>query len=164
MTSDLLTSRLNAVLARAQEELIKVGAGATRVHAVFGQVADDISSCEDSQLNIRVISITPPPSATVSQQLSCGPNELVVSVGLGTVRCVASIDKSGRPPSPETIAQEAAEGNRDMWALLAALNCVDDYPFDFDRVITSWLPRGPEGGVAGGEWLFSMRIPNCVSC
>jgi hypothetical protein len=50
-----------------------------------------------------------------------------------------------------------------MVALERALVC---RVWELDSVegisILNWTPQGPEGGCAGGEWMFTLFVPACV--
>lgn len=76
------------------------------------------------------------------------------TIKVGVIRCCASLDDMGNPPTPHQISQDARLMLDDMVALmraLAASECVE--------VLDGWEPLGPDGGCAGGEWTITVHLP-----
>lgn len=77
-------------------------------------------------------------------------------LGVGVNRCVASLDNAGRPPTAQQISDNGAQAARDVEALYDALRDWTPPEMGTSR-LGQWLPLGPEGGVAGGEWMLHVR-------
>lgn len=79
-----------------------------------------------------------------------------LTLGVGLYRCVATIDAAGRPPTPKQISDDGAQMAADVQALYEALGDWKPEAADTAR-LGQWVPSGPMGAAAGGEWLFHVR-------
>lgn len=114
------------------------------------------------QVWVRVVSVEPryPTSSDsryATSATNCGPNAWDVTIGVGTIRCVAVMDDQGRPPSSGAVTENGHEMTRDMLELMVAIQCC---ALPVPLRIGSWVPQGPEGGYAGGEWTVSLTLLN----
>lgn len=116
--------------------------------------------CCEGQLWVRVIETTPHTGRTSSgtsgrsgqaQWARCGINYWVSSIGMGIVRCAATVDSRGNAPTPEAMTADTALQNFDAEILAGVLAC---YP---NVSLTRWNPSGPQGGCVGGEWTAQLR-------
>lgn len=126
-----------------------------------GQAAAWDVNC-DGQLWTRLISMTPNPSASPNRVRGAGTCAVpfwVATMELGIIRCAATMDNKGNAPKAPRITEDGVQGVDDMAVLLGVLQCSD-----FTRSITSWTPRGPEGGYHGGYWEFTVDMTNCITC
>lgn len=114
------------------------------------QVAWDI--CENGLLWVRVAGI-------VGHDLAdCCVDYVVITYGLGILRCVPISDEDGRPPPPAALTEAAYQVLQDQMMLRTAITaklCSKTSP----RLSSlRWIPLGPEGGAAGGEWSFEVKV------
>lgn len=124
-----------------------------------GEVAWD--ACCDGQLWVRVVS-----AADVSAELgarpgadgSCAVVGWGVTVGVGVLRCTPSVDARGHSPAAGDVTGSAVQVLADMAAVARGLLCCA--PVTRPRSL-AWVPLGPEGGCAGGEWTFDVWLPVC---
>lgn len=126
-----------------------------------GQAAAWDGNC-DGQLWTRLVGFEPSPSATPARRHGadlCAVPVWVVTLELGIIRCAAQMDNRGKPPSGERIAEDGHQSIDDLSALLGVLQC---HPRT--RSVSSWTPRGPEGGFHGGYWTFTVEMSNCITC
>lgn len=110
--------------------------------------------CCAGQLWVRVISVAPLYSGTTNS-VKC-PTGYDLTLGVGIIRCVETVDDRGRAPSASRISADGNRGLRDMRELADVLQ---DYQHR-DALSTrlgSWTPAGPDGGCAGGEWTMTLR-------
>lgn len=131
----LLTSSLSAALSA-----ISPKPGRSFVQP-GGQGAWD--DCCDGQLWIRIISIQP-----ASTSIPGCPPEWDVLLGLGIIRCVSTVDDRGIAPPAASLTSEAAQMVSDLEALESVVA---------EHKNQRWIPLGPQGGCAGGEWSFEAR-------
>jgi hypothetical protein len=130
-----------------------------RVYLAPGsQVAWD--DCCNGQLWVRLISLESLIPAKLGAT-SVDPCGLVwtATVGIGVLRCSASMDERGQLASAATFTSEAVQMLADEAALCQAIYCCDVLPMNkFD--VHRWDPLGPEGGCVGGEWTMTMQVNN----
>lgn len=81
--------------------------------------------------------------------------EVVLAVGV--IRCVAVSAEDGTAPSDEAITADAWQFLSDLAAIQEALACRVDL-----AGVGDFTPLGPQGGCAGGEWQFTVRVPVCA--
>lgn len=160
---DVLGPAMQAVLDCAEAALEADGRGAGRALLVPGDnVPDDWCNC-DGQLYVRVIQIVP-----TGQQPHCPPLAQTVTLGVGVIRCAATLDDNGSPPAASVLTAEALAMTQDAATLYGALVCcgpqlVTDQLIKKAPTIVSWAPQGPLGGCARGEWVFTLSLDVC-SC
>ena len=118
--------------------------------------------CEGGgQLWVRVIDQVPyrPSTRTLDR---CGSGMKTVRFGVGTVRCVHSLDARGNPPSAGTASDDAIELWQDANAVEQAFYCCLSLDADLlGKSLDRYDPIGPLGGCAGGEWTISARVRSC---
>ena len=128
---------------------------AASIVAPGSEVAWD--ECCDGQLWIRVSGQEP---ALSSRAGAADPNCRLlgwyVTLGVGIIRCVASLDSRGSPPTPTAITEDGLTSIRDSVEIRTALVCADT---SLRLTVLQWSPLGPAGGCAGGEWLVSIYLP-----
>lgn len=125
------------------------------------EVAHD-DCCEGGgQLWVRVIEQIPyvPPGRVVNP---CGSGMKTVRYGVGTIRCVHSLDSRGHPPSAATVTADAVGGWQDANALEQMFYCCLPVEGDlFAKNLDRYDPIGPLGGCAGGEWTITTKVRTC---
>lgn len=87
------------------------------------------------------------------------PDLYTVTMAVGVLRCVSTLDDSGRAPAATTVTAEGIITGRDMVELANAFVCAEP-PATASVTLGSWTPLGPDGGAAGGEWEIILRIPH----
>lgn len=125
-------------------------------------VSWDFCQCgggEGKQLWVRLVSITPFQTATITYPCGGGWNVLA---GIGALRCVAVLDDNGDPPSPDEQAADTRLMVADMEALSEAIHNMSSV-YGVEKISPmSWTPLGPDGGCAGGEWQVQIKV-GCLS-
>ena len=92
----------------------------------------------------------------------CGPNLARIVLGVGVMRCAATMDENGTPPDCERLAFEMQRWLSDMDALYAtALCCQDDTVEVFSIDPLAMAPLGPAGGCVGGELTVAYTVDLC---
>lgn len=118
--------------------------------------------CE--QVWVRLISLQPVYNQGVPQGSGrCGPMEWQAQVGIGAIRCVATLDDRGNPPKAPRMTSDAHRILADAEAMESALECLQS-PLVQDMRIMQYESQGAEGAYAGGEWTVTLRLPNCTDC
>jgi hypothetical protein len=156
---DVLGPVLEMILGQA-EPYLDPPVGRAAIYPGLEVAWDD---CCSGQLWVRLINVVP---SGVGQQpgavVGCKPLQWTALIGLGALRCAASVDDSGRAPSPATLTAEALQMSADRTALAEALQCaIAQYVSQLSFV--RWDSLGPQGGCVGGEWLVQVNFDNC-SC
>jgi hypothetical protein len=149
--SVVLEEILDTVLIYADECLLPSWC---RTGLVAGTAAWDVC-CDcgngSGQLWVRLAGWEPDANFEQPKPDGCDqPTQLVV--GVGSLRCVPTLDSTGNPPSS---ASEMAAAELIQWdaeAIRNAVMCGID-----ERFWISWQPLDNQGGCGGGEHLF--RIP-----
>jgi hypothetical protein len=121
--------------------------------------------CECGQVWVRLISIAPATgrrTSSFTSVLPCGVELWTVEVGIGVLRCAATLDDSGRAPSAAALTADTLQMTQDQANLSAAIQCEMSHIWQVDRLSpVSWLPLGPDGGCVGGEWRVTTLVDNC---
>lgn len=113
--------------------------------------------CCDGQLWGRVVTISPGGVQPIKANgLPCGIGHWDVTLALGIIRCVGVVNDKGKPPTAERITNDGAQMLADLAALQEVITCLG-----FTRTVVAWTPVGPQGGCAGGEWTFTVRLGGC---
>lgn len=115
---------------------------------------------KEGQLWIRLQGLSPTPAATPARMNGadlCAVAEWVATFQIGIIRCAATMDSRGNPPSPEAITADGVEGIDDMASILRTLADAR-----WTRSVMTWTPTGPEGGFHGGYWTFTVAMPNLL--
>lgn len=125
-----------------------------------GLPAWDDCGCDDEpgQLALRVTGVNP--VWPRNGQGNCEPAMWSISLAISLLQCVATVDDQGNAPSSDMITADGIEMYTAMQLLLSAIVC-NVAPLDVidgDTTIGSWTPLDPQGGCAGGEWSFTVRV------
>lgn len=150
-----LWDTLDQLLTCAEASLADTPAGVPgRVFINPGGLEPWDNCCADGgQLWVRIVR-SHPTNPFPLKSLSATPCPYVATqIGIGTVRCVHTVDDRGRAPSVEEMTSDAGTMVCDMAALYEAIVCCEDLTLD------EWTPRGADGGCAGGEWLVWTDAP-----
>lgn len=107
--------------------------------------------CDPGMVYVRFVRMA------ANSVVNCGIDYMRTTLAVGVLRCVNTMQEDGSAPPDsvltgysEQMLQDAVD-SRD--AILEAIDRCH-------RVSSiSWLPQGPQGGVAGGEWTFEVRYP-----
>lgn len=165
---------LLGILAAAYNALEDCGRPVGLAHLAPGtEVAWD-NCCPDDgasaggQLWVRVITMFPSgrpfPGTDLSQPCD-GLTMIGVRVGVGVVRCCHTLDDDGEPPTAEQMTADTLGTTADANALLHAIECdIPQLPQVRAARLVSWMPQGPSGGCAGGEWEIIIGLDDCVTC
>lgn len=124
------------------------------------QVAWD-NCCDDGnggggQLWVRCISVFPGWPKQDSDQ-KCNVRLATAVLGVGIVRCAHTLDDQGNAPSGDDMTADATRIMEDMEDVFSGV--VEN--FEWTANIGQWMPVGPDGGCAGGEWSVSVRLQPC---
>ena len=84
---------------------------------------------------------------------NCG-SELSIEVEVGVARSVPVEEEA--PTEAEALAS-ADQGIKDMLAIKKTLMCFEGWSSK-DFVLGQWTPLGPQGGMAGGQWLLYLVV------
>lgn len=156
-----------AVLARLLELVSAQGVvnPVGRAFTATGEVVWD--DCCKGQLWVRLVSMDP---LILDQrrgaQEKCGPDGWMLTIGVGILRCAATVNDQGVVPSVSQLVAESKVTTAEAQALRAAITCVDlsDETENLAlrrQLLTSWSPLGPEGGCVGGEWTMTVPVTDC---
>lgn len=168
-----LTPINTGILSAAASALNDEGRAPGRVELTPGNVPawDD---CCKGQLYLRTIEVyatagrnTPFPQIDTSQSGAAGSrctiHALAVHIGLGILRCAATLDSQGKAPTPARVTNDAVQMYDDMNTLLNVLVCdVPSVKGVMALKIDRWQPSGVEGGCVGGEWGAYYAIDPCL--
>lgn len=159
---DLVGPILGTALACASTGL---SVPASRAIIATGQIAWE--GCCSGQVWARLIDMTPMQTSSGFGQVTasgqpCGPVMWRATIGVGVLRCAATVNEMGDAPPSATLIAEALGTTRDQADLGEALQCCLA-PQVASLVMQRWDPLGPDGGCVGGEWTFTVLVDAC-SC
>jgi len=129
-----------------------------REGVVAGSVAwDDCCDCgeHDGQLWVRLADWSTDPDFPTVTPDGCSMPTLL-SVGVGALRCVPTLDESGRAPTAKAEAAAAALIHSDAQLIFDGVMCCVE-----EKFWRGWLPLGADGGCGGGEHLFQVPFGPC---
>lgn len=110
---------------------------------------------------VRLLPHTPSGRQAGAASAACRPDYWIATVGVGVIRCVATVNDRGQPPKDSRMTDDALG----IWADAEALQCALvglTIPRTYGPVtVTDWSPLGPEGGAAGGEWGLTIKVSDC---
>lgn len=130
--------------------------------------------CCGGQLYLRTIEVYPtagknsPFPAIDTQQTGaagsmCGFHLVAVHIGLGMIRCAATVDDDGNAPTPAAVSENANTMLDDMATLLDVLVCdAPKIPGVLALKVDRWVPQGVQGGCHGGEWGAFLAMDPCL--
>lgn len=118
----------------------------------------------DGQAWVQIASLGPTQAfpATFQAGMRTLPQEFVLEMNIGILRCAAVLDDQGRPPSSNRLTQDALKVQRDRAIVAEAIRCCfleDADPGTF--TVGSWTPLGPQGGCVGGQTNIRIAAPAC---
>lgn len=108
--------------------------------------------CCNGQLSVRIQGVEP-----LFQGNNGCPVGYVLTLGISVVRCVATVDDRGRPPSAEQVTMDGHRTTRDMREIANAIQCWRPVDAHVSR-LGGWRPLGPSGMCAGGEWTMTLKV------
>lgn len=77
---------------------------------------------------------------------------------IGIIDTVCTVDDMGNAPSAQQVTSDGIDIMARVWPLLQAIESFDHEAVGAVRLtVRQWTPRGPSGGMAGGEWLVNLR-------
>lgn len=163
---------LESILSAAASALNTAGRAPGRVELTPGTLPAWDDCCE-GQLYLRTVEIYPTaaggaafPAIDSKQQgvgSACAVNLLAVRLGLGVIRCAATVDDAGVAPTPAAVSADASLMLSDMDTLLNVLVCTVPGLWGVQRLkIDRWQPQGVQGGCHGGEWGFYIAVDPCL--
>jgi hypothetical protein len=119
--------------------------------------------CCDGQLWTRLVTVLPQGAANGQITQPCGVLLWQAVLGVGVLRCAATVDDNGVAPSPAVLSAEANQMTADASALNEAIHCCFAPLPEYERRvrIVRWDPLGPDGGCVGGEWQITVLLDNC---
>lgn len=116
--------------------------------------------CCEGQLYVRVVSVAPVvQSPRPAGSVFCGVLAFQVTLALGVIRCAATMNDQGIPPSAVQVSNDGWQMTQDLADLEQAMLCNDN-----THTVIGWQPQGVEGGCHGGEWQFNVRVNTCADC
>lgn len=109
------------------------------------------------QLAGRVVALVPHVSQPRGAAgVGCGVDYWTATLAMSMIRCIAVLDDDGTAPTPAAITADGQAMLADLAALEQVILCNPR-----TTAVLNWQPQGPDGGYAGGEWIFAVRIPTC---
>lgn len=168
LPADLIWPQAESLLACVEATLAKYDAPTCRSFIAPGTPPPWDVCCDcgtgDGMAWVQIASVNPtddfPTAATGAMR--CTPGEQSVSYNIVVLRCAATVDDQGRPPSSERLIADARKVQRDRAIISEAIRCCfleDADPGTY--VIGSWTPLGPNGGCVGGSTTLSLAAPFC---
>lgn len=154
--ADVFGPAMTSMLALATAELT-TPVGRTAVYPGAEVAWDD---CCDGQLWMRIADLAPAGNQPVQP---CGVLLWAATLGLGILRCVSTLDDQGNAPTPAELNADSVQMGVDRAELLATIQC--GFVALAEKItIVRWLPIGPGGGCAGGEWTFRALFTASCDC
>lgn len=96
---------------------------------------------------------------------TCGYPLLRARIGIGTTRCVHTLGDDATIPTDGEKDGDSAQITKDAAAILKAYSCcMRTSPGITQARVERYTSLGPEGGCAGGEWIFRMVMDVCAGC
>lgn len=127
--------------------------------------------CCDGQLYVRLPetfpSVTFPQFDTAQKgaNLACAVKMLNLHIGLGVIRCAATLTDEGVAPTAEQVSADGMAMLDDMATLLEVITCKIPSIKGVEAVkVDRWTPKGVQGGCHGGEWGVHLAVYPCLPC
>lgn len=160
---------LNGILSAAASAFQEAGTPPGRVELSPGLLPAWDDCCE-GQLYLRVVEVFPSgsPFPQFDQEQrgvggSCSIKLLAVHLALGMIRCAATVDNDGNPPTAAEVTMDGNEMVDDMQVLLDVIACDLGSVSRIMKVkLDRWTPQGVQGGCHGGEWGFFIAVDPCL--
>lgn len=90
------------------------------------------------------------------------PRMMAWRMTLGLLRCAATMDSQGNPPSAAQIGANGAAQGRDIDLLMQTILCTYPTLPGIRKVkIDTWTPLVTDGACTGGEWTFFAGVDPC---
>lgn len=122
-------------------------APASAIVAPGSQVAWDV--CPEGMAYVRFVRLA------AHNVVNCGIDYMQGTLAVGVLRCISTMQEDGSPPPDSELTAAAQQIMEDAaYSRQAILETLDT---DHRAASLSWLPQGPQGNVAGGEWQFEVR-------
>ena len=118
------------------------------------------NSC--SQIYSRFVSMVPATGDQRGVQAPCGVLFWVVTAAIAVTRCVGTPSAEGgriKLPTPDRVSSDGFDMLADLATLEDVIKCDERV-----RSIVQAVPLPEQGGLAGVEWSFTLRIDNCNDC
>lgn len=161
MTPPLLTPILTDILTGTIAALSAAGAPVSDASLTPGELPAWDSCCDGGgQLWVRVLRVTPGGVRDDRRVTHGCPSTWIARVGVGVIRCVATVDDNGLPPTPDTLTAEAVQMHEDAHTIAQRLLC-EPIAGTASAAMEEWVPLGPDGGCAGGEWVVALLLADC---
>jgi hypothetical protein len=118
---------------------------------------DDCCDCGDGsgQLWVRLVTWEPDPEFIQPTPFGCD-QPTMLTIGVGALRCVPTIDEHGNPPSASAETTSARQILHDAEVVKNAVMCSIE-----ERFWQGWTALDYAGGCGGGEHLFLIPYPGC---
>ena len=159
MCDDRITPTLEDVLAAVIGGAEACGLpGWCRVGIVGGSAAwDTCCDCANGsgQLWVRLISWDIDPDFEQPGARGCDQSTRLV-IGIGSLRCVPTLDDQGEPPDPEDEQAAASLIHWDADVIRNIIMCNLE-----ERFWQGWIALDWQGGCGGGEHIFSIPFYPC---
>lgn len=110
----------------------------------------------NGQVWARVSNVQPITGVTKASGYPCTVNWWELTLAVGVLRCVAVPSDSGKLPSGAKMTLDGHQASDDLANLIQAIICD---PLTYN--IASGAPIGAQGGCAGSEVTFIVRIKPC---
>lgn len=144
------------------------------LQSVLDLLTDEVSGCPIQPLPCRVATYPGPevpwdscevnaagdngqlwanllPTFSIQGEGSC--QVITFQAEIGIVRCAATLDDDGNPPTVQQVALDAAQQAEDADAIYRAVMCCPSRSEAVrSMILSAWRPVGPSGGCAGGIW------------
>lgn len=165
---DLAWREAEALLACLEERLEHYAPTCRTFVAPAGPPAWDACSQVDGgregQAWVQVANVFPSDNFPTQQTgpMRVPPTGWGAQLAVGVLRCAATVDDQGQPPSSEELTADARKVARDRAIVRDAVRCCylkDADPGDY--VIGAWTPLGPQGGCVGGSTQLTVALLNC---
>lgn len=157
MAENLIEPALRAIIDNVVAALAAADRKPARIVPIAAGTAPAWDECCDGLLYSHIINITPGADTNAPANLRCGVHFWIVTAAVTIVRCVATVDDAGTPPSVEQMTAEGKGILDDAFEIQQALYCTDGI-----RQLVIGQPRQEEGACVGFEWTFNFRVPVCA--
>lgn len=153
------------ILGEVEKALKNDGRAVGLAHLAPGaEVAWD--DCCKGQLWVRTVEVYPTMNGSPFpnqdlRQAGCGVEMLAVQIGVGVMRCAATLNDQGQPPSAAQMTKDAVGILQDQATVLHTLTCLPGNGYIKKLLINRWTPQGPSGSCAGGEWTAYIAVGVC---
>lgn len=166
--NDLIVPLAKGLLACINTGLVKYGVPACRsfMAPAGPPPADECSNCGEAegQAWVQIAQIGPtenfPNLATGPARTK--PSEWAVQLNVGILRCAATVDDAGNPPSAAALTADFDKVQRDRAIVAEQVLCcflADAEPGTWTLGV--WTPLGPSGGCMGGVTQLTIAAAVC---